>query len=254
MGQGDGCVCGCKMEGGIPTFGCEHPPEHPAGTRALPPLSACLCREEAAAQSITPTSLLSRAHTKKYVPAHMHAHKHTHTCTPTCNFSRSITEETSIDTHQTRRPLFPLGWEGHQKLSNHHSEKTLLENKTERIRVKEATWLTPWVPPSASQPHRGPESKLVQVPQPSPRERGYVYNRKDTSTRCQATGVTKSVDLRVPVNEGTVQVTPQNIHKAPCPGGNNYSPVAMNLKTGGILDIVFVLLVLAQCLVHSVNI
>ena len=160
------------MEGGIPTFGCEHPPEHPAGTRALPPLSACLCREEAAAQSITPTSLLSRAHTKKYVPAHMHAHKHTHTCTPTCNFSRSITEETSIDTHQTRRPLFPLGWEGHQKLSNHHSEKTLLENKTERIRVKEATWLTPRVPPSASQPHRGPESKLVQVPQPSPRERG----------------------------------------------------------------------------------
>ena len=70
-------------------------------------------------------------------PTHTHTHK----------FSRSVTEETCIDTHQTRRPLFPLGWEGHQKLSNHHSEKSLSENKTEGIRVKGVKRLNPSVPP-----------------------------------------------------------------------------------------------------------
>ena len=68
--------------GGAPTYGSKHPAEHSAGTRALPSLSASLCREEAAALSVnsTPTSL---SLTHKEVSA---THAHTHT------FSRPIME------------------------------------------------------------------------------------------------------------------------------------------------------------------
>ena len=165
--------------GRVLTLCCEHPPEHPAGTRGLPSLSACLWREEAASLSIASTTTsLSLAHREVSACAHTRARTHTHTHT----FSRSTIKEASIDTHQTRRPLFPLEWEGHQKLSNHHSEKTLSENKTERIRVKEAKWLNPSVSPLVSQPHHEPESNALLRPHSPAQEQERLHNRKDTST------------------------------------------------------------------------
>lgn len=166
--------------GRVLTFCCEHSPGHPVGTRGLPALSACLWREEAAAgDSVTSTTTsLSLAH--KGVSACAHAGTQTHTHTH--NFSRSTIKEAFVDTHQTRRPLFPLGWEGHQKLSNHHSEKTLSENKTERIRVKEAKWLNPSVPPLVSQPHHEPESNALLRPHSPAQEQERLHNRKDSST------------------------------------------------------------------------
>lgn len=90
-----------------------------------------------------------------FSPTHQEVIAYMHVRTPSV---KSLAEQSSIDTHQTRRPLFPLGWEGHQKLSNHHSEKTLWDDKTEGIGMKEVRWLNPWATPSAAQPHHAPES------------------------------------------------------------------------------------------------
>lgn len=119
---------GCEVW--TPTCGYKRPLEHPAGTRALP--SFCLPLEKG--------SSCSQCHFPS--PPPLQRSERPHACMRT-HFSRSITEESSRDTHQTRRPLFPLGWEGHQKLSNHHSEKILWDNKTEGIRVKDTRCLNP---------------------------------------------------------------------------------------------------------------
>lgn len=163
--------------------------------------------------------------------------------------SRSLIEQSSTDTHQTRRPLFPLGWEGHQKLSNHHSEKTLWDDKTEAIGMKEVRWLNSWVPPSEPQPHHAPQSCALFRCY-SPAQWNQWNGRRSTTQR------TLPHDARpyaCPFQGEDSPGCPHHTYKVPCLAGKSHSPAAVGNLTTGLFKSHFVPLCLAWCPVHSVN-
>lgn len=151
VAQGEVDVCGCMMD---------------------PPLVVNVLQNSQWGPKFSFPFLPASGERSSYFDHHLHPHLflistqrgaclHTFTTHTYTNFSRSVTEKTCIDTHQTRRPLFPLGWEGHQKLSNHHSEKSLSENKTEGIREKGVKKTESLGSPLAFQSPHGAENDVL---------------------------------------------------------------------------------------------
>lgn len=166
------CMCVGGWEGSRTHIcGCKHPSEHPAGTRAIPSLSAYLCRDKAAAPSTTSTlTSLSLTH-KELNATHVHrqlslgllqreVHRHSPDTKATFSFRMGRTSEAF-------KPSFRKEPVGQQNRRNQGKRGQMAES----------------LGPTFSFPTLSQARKLclVQAIQPSP-EQERVHNGKSTST------------------------------------------------------------------------